>query len=238
MIALINNAQGIGDKIQFSSLPEIIFHNTNKKVIDYNNCWVFDHNPHVIRGNHDYDKIINPWDISHSYKADYYLSISERFFKNSEFSDFKITLRHPRLYKFEDIKIIPNRVVIHTTGKSEGGQINDEVLHHIKNTYSNFDIIQIGGLDDKPTEFINKLGLSLWETAEIIASSSIFIGVNSGMMNIANCYPRINRKIILNRDDLDTISPLNPNTGWLDYNVQYFNQTQFDIGTTYSFLKL
>lgn len=235
MIAITHNPSiGIGDKIQFSSLPEVFFYNTNEKILDYSHCWIYDYNPYVIReAMPDVKlKIINPWEISHNYKSGYYLSTVERFFKNTEFSNFKITLRHPRLYKFEDCKIIPNRITIHTMGKSEGGMINDEVIDHIKNKYKNFEIIQVGGSEDKSTPFINKLGLDMWKTVELIASSAIFIGVNSGMMNIANCYPRINRKIILNRNDIDTITPLNPNTGWLDYNVQYFNQSIFDIGIT------
>lgn len=237
-IAIINNGPGLGDKIQFAALPEIFFYNLGEKVIDYSNCWVYDYNPYVVRGKFDYDKIIDLWNLSHFYKVGEYLSTSERFFKNTEFSNFKINIRHPRLYKFEDLKIIPNRITIHTAGKSEGGTISDETMDQIAKIYSNFEIIQIGGASDKPTPFINKLGLGIWETVQLIASSSIFIGVNSGMMNIANCYPRVNRKIILNRNDFDIFFPLNKNTGWLDFNIQYFNQSKNDIGSTYSYLKI
>jgi hypothetical protein len=57
-------------------------------------------------------------------------------------------------------------------------------------------------------------------------------------MWIANCYTRVNKKIVLNRNDMSTISPLNENTGWLDFNIQYFNQTENDIGTTFSYKKI
>jgi hypothetical protein len=238
MIGLINNGPHIGDKIQFAALPEIFFDNLGEKVVDLSRCWVYDHNPYVERGDVKCDKILDLWQISHGYMADDYLSSSERFFKNSEFKHFKINLRHPRLYKFEDAQIIPNRIVVHTTGISEGGIINDDVLNCIEKKYSNYEIIQIGGVNDKKTNFISKLGLDLWSTVEIISSASIFIGVNSSMMNIANCYPRINRKIILNRNDYDTLTPYNKNNGWLDYNIQYFNQSEKDIGITYSFLKI
>jgi|688.fasta_scaffold04618_19 hypothetical protein len=239
MIGLINNGPGIGDKIQFAALPQIFFENIGEKVVDISNAWVYDYNPYVIRDKTiACDKILNLWDLSHKYIANNYLSSSERFFLNSEFNFFKINLRHPRLYKFEEIKIIPNRIVIHTEGKSEGGSINDDVIAHIEKKYSNFEIIQVGGKFDKKTNFVSYLGLNIWDTVEIIASASIFIGVNSGMMNIANCYPRVNKKIILNRNDLDTLSPLNKNTGWLDYNIQYFNQSLNDIGITNSYYKI
>ena len=79
----------------------------------------------------------------------------------------------------------------------------------------------------------------MWDTAKLISSSSILIGVNSGAgMWIANCYTRVNKKIVLNRNDMSTISPLNENTGWLDFNIQYFNQTENDIGTTFSYKKI
>jgi hypothetical protein len=239
MIALINDAPGIGDKLQFAALPEIFHDNTNEKIVDVSRCWVYDYNPFVIRENIPCEQHINLWGLSHTYKQVQYLSTSERFFKNTIFKDFKINLRHPRLYRFEDLKTIPNRIVIHTTGKSEGGSISDEALKQIEKRYSHFEVIQVGGKNDKPTNFINKLGLGIWETVEIIASASIFIGIDSGAgMGIANCYPRVNRKIILNRNDMDTISPLNPYTGWLDFNVQYFNQTEHDMGTTYSYKKI
>jgi hypothetical protein len=239
MIGLINNGPGIGDQIQFAALPEIFFQNMGERVVDLSDSWVYDHNPYVIRGKNIKDlEILNLWDHSHSYSANKYLSSSERFFKNSRFQNFLINLRHPRLYKFENKPLIPNRIVIHTSGKSEGGEIEDGVLDIIANQYKNFEIIQVGGTQDKKTNFISALGLSLWETVEIISQASIFIGVNSGMMNIANCYPRVNRKIILNRNDYETLTPYNENNGWLDYNIQYFNQTSKDIGITYSYSKI
>ena len=48
---------GIGDQIMVSSFPENFYRNYNKKLIDINNLWVFDHNPYV-------DRNINPDIIS------------------------------------------------------------------------------------------------------------------------------------------------------------------------------
>jgi len=242
MIALENNGPGIGDKLQFAALPEIIFDNTGEKVLDLCDCWIYDHNPYVVRGSQKYSEKIDLWSVQ--FPAEKFLSTSEKFFKHKSFErlgfhNFKINLRHPRIYKFEDSEIKPDRITVHTTGQSEGGTLSDSTIDHIAQTYKNFEIIQIGGPQDKKTPFINKLGLNMWDTAKLISSSSILIGVNSGAgMWIANCYTRVNKKIVLNRNDMSTISPLNENTGWLDFNIQYFNQTENDIGTTFSYKKI
>src|SRR5512146_2942611 len=40
---------GIGDAVQFSSLPENYFRSTGEKLLDLSRSWVFDHNPFVVR---------------------------------------------------------------------------------------------------------------------------------------------------------------------------------------------
>jgi hypothetical protein len=142
------------------------------------------------------------------------------------------------LYRFEDVPMIPNRITVHTTAKGEGGKMEDHVIAAIAERYKNFDIIQIGGKRDKKTPFENKLGLDFWKTAEIIASSSIYIGVNSGMMHVASCYPRINRKIIINKKDIHWWKPMCNDEVWIDHNCQYYNQFANDVGVTYSYKKI
>lgn len=243
MIAIkINDYLGIGDRIQFSLIPENIFYLTGEKIYDINNSWVFDYNPFVERGlpSSKIDKIIDPWEMSRNFGYGF-KSHAERFFDyynkayGTKFKDFK--LRHPRLYAFENNKINFNRILIHTTGKSERVPLSDEVIDHIEKKYKNYEIIQIGGKEDKPTPFIQKLGLSIWETVELISSSIMFIGVNSGMMNIANCYPRVWKKILLPRD-LESFTPLSKDNVWFDYNNSYYNYTEDDIGATFSYLKI
>ena len=41
---------GIGDAIQFTSLPENYYRTTGKKLVDVSHHWVFDKNPFVLRG--------------------------------------------------------------------------------------------------------------------------------------------------------------------------------------------
>jgi hypothetical protein len=53
-------ASGLGDKLQFSSLPENYFRNTGEKVIDVDRSRIFDHNPYVERDKVP-DRVIDLW---------------------------------------------------------------------------------------------------------------------------------------------------------------------------------
>ena len=68
-------------------------------------------------------------------------------------------------------------------------------------------------------------------------------------MNIAQCYPRVNRKLVLIENhhietkDFDYYRPLcyykeGANSPWVDYNWQYYNVYEHDLGITYSYNKI
>ena len=237
---IINQKIGTGDRLQFTHFPENIYKLTGEKVIDLSKDWVFDFNPYVVRDTTETPSIIlDLWEISHNFPNKDFLSYADRFIIKYLNKD-KIFCRGPRLYRFEDLIPKPNRVVCHLTGKSVKTPISDEIINQIQETYSNYEIIQIGGPNDRKTPFINKLGLGMWDTVELIASSSVYIGINSSFMLAALAYPRISTKIIMNDIELEQFTPLGSKNDWtwLDHNVQYFNQTEDDIGVTYSYLKI
>ena len=180
---------------------------------------------------------------------------------NMNFND--VRLRHPRLYIYEDARTKPNKVVVHTTGSDrtrDGEQairyssgedsvriMSDEVLDSIRKNYQDYDIIQVGGADDKPlgASSINLSGkLDLWETAKEISEAAIFIGVNSGPMHIANCYPRVNKRIVLQEFSIPTLMTYRPGDtrnwlfSWIDPACTYFNKYTQDVGYTYSHTKI
>lgn len=237
MLGIVNEGPGIGDKVQFAGLPENYFRNFGKKVVDLSKCWVFDYNPYVLR---DVDMkeltdVLSLWRIQ--FPAQDYLSPGERQCINLNWP--KTYLRHPRLYKFEDAEIIPKTLVVHTNGKSEGGVMPDHMIDQIAKNYKGWKIFQIGGSSDRATPFEKKFDLPLWDCAELIASSQTFIGVNSSMMNIANCYPRIHRKIFINREDTEKYYPISGNmSGWIDYNWTYITASEDDEGIAYSYKKI
>lgn len=247
-IGIIVGGPGIGDKIQFSSLPENYFLNTGKKLYDLENCWVYDHNPFVIRGDRNVDEIVHLWghqnsvnereargEIKHSM-----FGISARV---CEGFNLDCHVRHPRLYQHEDMKTVSKRIVVHTDGRSEGGIIPDHVIASIEHNYKGYEIYQIGGKNDRPTSFRDAKGLGLWDTAGLIASSEMFIGVNSSMMNMANCYPKVRKKIVVLQYGPEQLREFYPTnhpkfTAWIDFNAEYYNQYERDYGVTMSHKKI
>ena len=292
-IGIFIDAEGIGDQLQFTSIPENYYKNTGEKIVDLKEFWGFDSNPYVERhvpadliidpynryfhcresflefvGNKTTKKSVrashsrppNPLNRTEMYQPLFFAKISANndgtALQSNEHGLGRIKvphLRHPRLYRYEELQgSTLGTITVHTTGKSEGGQMPDHVLEQIQKNYKNYTIYQVGGKDDKPTPFINKLGLGMWETAELIAKCQTFIGVNSSMMNIAQCYPRINRKVVLIENNilstedlclryrpLHTYSPdKDIGAHWIDYNWQYFNIHDIDMGITMSYNKI
>jgi hypothetical protein len=238
---------GIGDKVQFASIPENFYKNYGEKLIDLSNCWVYDHNPYILR-DVEPEKTISFW--NQPYKLDNYLN---RFdYLNSLLNIPKMFCRTPRLYKYEDpSNVIQNKVCLHAQGKSSKHALSKKTIDVIKERYSNYEIYQVGAKSDFDCGVIDGRGSSIWDTVKCIATSSIFIGVNSGPINIANCYPHINKKIIIpinkgshviSNEELEkSARPLgseNHYFNWVDYGWQYFNDTDIDIGITHSYNKI
>lgn len=241
MIGLhLHDFLGIGDAVQFTHIPENIYHFTQQKCINTNNHWSLKNNPYIDNSDSKPDSVIDLWEFSKTFKHGF-KSHADRFFYhfNERFNTNFLNpiLRHPKLYLFENNKIIRNRILVHTTGRSEVVPMTDNVIERIGENYKDCEIIQIGGTSDKKTPFIQKLGLDMYYTLELISSSSIFIGINSGMMNLANCYPSIRKKILIPRD-LDNFSPLTLDNVWFDFNTEYYNYSDTDYGVTMSYLKI
>lgn len=254
---------GIGDKIQFSSFPENYFLNTGEKLIDVDKSWIFDYNPYVIRNDNDIflsdfgvgiDKvdfyhnleIIDLWKLGPAAteiaqkKSTIIKSIAER---TCDFFNFKTYLRHPRLYKFEDICIKSNQIVVHLQGQTHGN-IPDFIAEQILKNYDGFDLLLIGGKDNKYIPgFINKLGLNLWDTAKLISESPTYIGLSSGFLIMSLCYPRVNKKVLLTEDlnTLQNLIPMDanmPHYHWLDHSFSFFNLMKEDVGVSFSYKKI
>lgn len=242
--------------------------------------WVFRHNPHIDfrkPTNGDEELLIVP-DVRLRSQADRYVSQykSPIIGSQTEFMLNELGLkggvsRHPRLYIHEDLDIVPHKVVVHTTGsdrelsgedairyrfgEDEVRVMSDEVIAAIGRNYRNWQIVQIGAANDKPVDGGNVVDLrgrlDLWESAAEIASAARFVGVNSGPMHIANCYPRVSKRIILMefsrgylaREDGVTFplragSVENFLTSWLDPANTYFNRFDRDYGISLSYLKI
>ena len=275
MYKLKFNFHHIGDQISTTSIPENVFNVTGKKcVITDKRIWAFEHNPYV-HFLEEEDAIDLP-EISlipdcrvqeqvkhYSEKMHTIVASSQTEYMCVNLGFSHVCLRHPRLYIHEHETIVPNKIVVHTTGsdrtrdneapiRTSSGEdsvrvMSDEVIDSILTNYRDYQIIQLGGSEDKPLggHSIDMRGkLSFFDVAKEIATSSKFIGVNSGLMHIANCYPRVEKRIVLMEFPVDTLMTFKPCDirnwlfSWLDISNTHFNKFDRDVGMTYSYKKL
>lgn len=234
---------GIGDKVICSSFPENFFTNTGEKVVDVDESWVFDHNPYTVRGVQP-SRIIYLWQLPNTYPGASVFSVAQRM---SHHVGLRATpLRHPRLYVYEELPAKKDRVTVHVQGADKAGRtLPAHVLDLIAERFKDYEVIQVGGPDDVPTRFVDARGLPIWESIRLVATSAVFVGVDSGLQHVASAYPRVVKKIFLTkytRGQLESeVIPLASSEGdyhWLDVGCQFFNLYEHDIGVTYSYRKL
>lgn len=238
----------IGDSIMLTSIPENLYKSKGYKFVDLYNHWIFDYNPYVIRG-------IKP-DLVVSLH-----SFTQRLLSKSKtpFNHFgnshqlyslalggSIYIGGPRLYCYEDIEQKSKTLCIHTTPSTINAgraEISDIVLDSIKKNYKGYTIIQVGSTSDKVVNFAKDYrGTSIWEMVKLIASCEIFIGVNSGPIHIADCYPRVRKKILLFSETASQLTKFRPRgegfigADWINWGWEYYNTHNVDIGITKSHL--
>jgi len=275
MFKLHFNFRHIGDQVCTTGLPENIFHATGEKsVITDSSIWAFKHNPYVEFKTEEESQGLTTInlipDCRVPQQAQHYFDTMKSFVSNGQieymcrnFGLENIVLRHPRLYIYEDEKIQPDKIVVHTSGSdrtrdkepairySSGEDseryMSDEVIAAILENYRDYQIVQIGSKDDKPIggHSIDRRGqYDYWQSAREIATSARFIGVNSGPMHIANCYPRVDKRIVLMEFPEATLLKHSPGDirnwlfSWIDPTNTYYNKFNRDIGLTYSYKKI
>lgn len=249
-------------------------------VDDYRAKWVFRYNPYVMFDckSHDIQNVPMLCDTRHQEIVKMYISERNSFSISSQaewllfctgYDIDKLTLRHPRLYIHEDLPQQAKKLVVHTTGSNraivgedqiryhlgEDSQriMSDEVIKAIHENYEGWEIYQVGGKDDKPLggKAIDLRGtLNLFDVAKEISTSQRFIGVNSGLMHIANAYPKVEKRIVLMEFPETTLgkgfSSIPFRAGeirnflfsWLDPSNKFYNKYSTDIGVTSSFIKI
>jgi hypothetical protein len=275
MFKLHFNFRHIGDQVCTTGLPENIFHATGEKsVITDSSIWAFKHNPYVEFKTEEESQGLTTInlipDCRVPQQAQHYFDTMKSFVSNGQieymcrnFGLENIVLRHPRLYIYEDEKIQPDKIVVHTSGSdrtrdkepairySSGEDseryMSDEVIAAILENFRDYQIVQIGSKDDKPIggHSIDRRGqYDYWQSAREIATSARFIGVNSGPMHIANCYPRVDKRIVLMEFPEATLLKHSPGDirnwlfSWIDPTNTYYNKFNRDIGLTYSYKKI
>lgn len=240
---------GIGDGIQFTSLPENFYRATGQKLIDVSKPWYLDHNPYVVRDIQP-KKVVELWNYPKIYEWPHvrdsvYLSNAE--IHCSVFGIKKPHLIHPRLYKFEDCPFEKrNLILFHPFGNSHGA-LPDYVIKHVIQKYRKANLCQIG-LPSHPDIGITRIKTeNLWRLAEVLSRCKMLIGVDSGPSWIAACYPDVIIKKVRTKfqygycepEDWVPLDIKNEHSFWDDQNLfQIYNCFETDVGFTRSYRKL
>ena len=196
---------GIGDGMQFTSLPENYFMGTGRRLIDVSKPWFFDHNPYIDRtGSREPDKVIDLWNFPNKWEWPKPRMKPEVYVTNAEIwaslLDVSVVLNRPRLYQFEHFPFeMRHMILFHTHGRSHGN-LPDHVIDHVITKYKKTNQLFHIGLESDPDLGIPRIKTpNLWSLVELISKSKLFIGVDSGPSWIAACFPDIMIKKIRNR---------------------------------------
>lgn len=239
---------GVGDKIQFSSLPENYYRHTGRKLVDISKSWIFDHNPFVVRDQNP-DKTVELWNWPKQYEwpqADcgVYRSNAEIWAKL-----FTVPARliRPRLYQFEEVTPYEKRkdILFHVTGRSNG-KLPDRIISHVLDKYSGTGRLYQIGLAGDDIGIKRFCTPTLWDLARVISGASMVISVDSGPCWIAACYPdvivkRIRLKETDGAKNFQELIPLerdNFHSHWDDRAFQTYCDRNEDTGFMQSYLKV
>ena len=237
---------GVGDSIQFSSVPENYFRATGKRIVDVSKPWFFDHNPYVTRleslkptnTTEMWNYVGPPYPWPKPRELGVYTSNAEI---HAGVLGVPVSLIRPRLYQFEDFPFEKREnILLHIDGKSHGC-MPDHVVQHVLQKYGKTGrLFQIG----KPSI---DLGLpkietpTLWDLARVISEARMLIGMHSGPSWVAACYPDVIVKKLRTKPSLDVLKdwvPLerrNIHSFWDDRCHQIFNVSEHDVGFTSSY---
>jgi hypothetical protein len=244
---------GIGDALQYSSLPENYFRATGRKLIDVSRPWFFDHNPFVDRDSLP-TKTIEMWNFSptqYEYpnprkdgKPAVYLSNAEIW---CAVHNVPCVMNRPRLYRFEDVPFERRQhILLHTSGISHG-EMPEHIVNHIIAKYGRMSLWHVGPRNSRQKDYglPNIITPTLWNFAELVAKARMFISMDSGPSWISACYPDVITKIVRTKptDPNDFLNwvPLevrNIHSHWCDRARSEYNVTEDDIGHTWSYRRI
>lgn len=236
--------KGVGDALQFSSVPENYFKTTGKKILDVSRNWFFDYNPYVIRDESIKPvRVVDMWNFSpmkYNWPNPRLPDQPKVYLSNAEIHasvwQVEAHLIRPRLYRYETFPFSKReKILLHIDGKSHG-QMPIHVIQHVIDKYKHTgQLYQIGTTDfDCGIPRIHTE--TLWDLAKVISEARMLIGMDSGPSWIAACYPDVIVKKLKNRNTnqrLETWVPLdqeNIHAHWDDRCHQIYNPTDRAIG--------
>lgn len=240
---------GLGDGLQFSSVPENYYRATGDRLYDVNRPWFFDFNPYVTRSTGvTPSTTIEMWNFSPTQYQWPKLREHGVYLSNAEIhaSVWKVpvVLNRPRLYRYEDYPFEKRELILlHADGRSHG-KMPPHVIDHVVKKYGPTGRLRIIGKDIQIDGVPKIVTPTFWDLAETISKASMLIGVDSGPSWIAACYPDVVVKILRTKptpEHFKTHVPLevsNVHSHWDDRCRHVFNPTEDDLGFTYSYRRI
>lgn len=240
---------GIGDGVQFTSLPQNYFKATGHKLIDVSQPWYFDHNPYVLR-NVKPAQLKELWNYPKLYE---FPKVRPNvYMTNAEIHCAVLGIKNPhlirpKLYRFEHFPFSERKeILFHPFGRSHGS-LPRKVILHILNKYKDSNLVQIGLEKDPDLGIQRHVTPNLWSLTEVISKARMLIGIDSGPSWIASCYPDVQIKKIRTKFQFGYCEPKdwvplwydNPHSYWDDRGLfKIYNCFEEDVGFTESYLKL
>lgn len=245
----IGNAIGIGDAIQFTSIPENYFKHFGEKLVDIDSHWVFDFNPYVIRNVERVSEVFQLWTL-HCVDTPTLFRERTTMLSNAEAHsrhfNYPVVLNRPRLYQFEYYPYEQRQhVFLHVKGRSHGA-LPEHVVRHVLDKYGDR-VVVIGPQEDWIYDLPLKRHIhpkSMWELAAIISKAHMFIGVDSGPSWVAQCYPDVITKKVRMFPSVEALKNWVPlewcrlGSYWDDRSAQIHNPSENDAGFTWSYQRL
>ncbi len=241
---------GVGDALQFSSVPENYYRATGRPLVDVSKPWFFDKNPYVVRDANP-TKVFEMWNFGPR-KYEWPVPRPEGsprvYLCNAEIHakamGVEAKLIRPRLYQFEDFPYERReKILLHVDGKSHG-DMPRHVIQHVLDKYKKTGKLFLIGQSKIDLGIPRIETPTLWHLAQVISEARMLIGMDSGPSWIAACYPDVVVKKLKNRQlqrGLRDWIPLeidNVHSHWDDRCHQIFNPTDEAIGFTESYRKI
>lgn len=241
---------GIGDALQYSSLPQNYFMATGKKLVDVSRPWFFDHNPYVDRS-HAANSVQELWNFSpHQYPWPNPREENQPAVYNSNAEIWaslfkvKVTLNRPRLYRFEDFPFEQRRLILLQVEGVSHGRMPLHIIEHVKAKYEATGFLRTIGPNTEGLGIPHLETPTLWDLAHTISTARMLICLDSAPAWVAACYPDVIVKKVRMKPRpqyYETWVPLeirNIHSHWDDRCHMIFNPTENDIGFTTSYKRI
>lgn len=241
---------GVGDKVQFASLPENYYRATGKRLVDLSRAWIYDYNPYVTREDVKCDEVVElwnfpqkrPWAVSRT--PEVYLSNAE---VTANWFNIPVVLNRPRLYRYENFPVEwRKKILLQTNGKSHG-RMPDHIIDHVIKKYKPTGQLYHIGYDTDEDVGLPRISTpTLWDLAELLSRSRMLIGPDSGPTWVGACYPDLIIKKVRVREvhgqrpmsDWVPLEAANFHAHWDDRLFTICNPTEDDVGFMPSYRRI